>query len=323
MVRQRDVETFYDHNKLDSEWWDKVNIAIQNANDWQEIVKTRWPNFNKWEIKFWVTFTWPNMHWTNHVVLRAINYALYPAGSEARHLKKMEMDKKDPHEQYVFCTVRVGLADLICLEWGEITTLLYQLQKPDRSDLQKHLPNPYTRKFLDYLGEVCILSTLDANSSCWKIQMGARNKNTTFHMEPWTVQFFTDVIQYEERTKQVPTLDGHCTVKFQVTLVFLDIFLISSKSVKDHLDSTDSIETTLESQRIIETEDILLLRRGILLLFCSENMLKDSVYQRSAWCGLYTTITYEFEWIQVVSWCFQPILKVFITLCKHSRTVEP
>lgn len=156
-------------NKLDTDWWNNVNIAEKYAEhrqeildtpaEFQEICDTRSDCFHI--VKLCLETTAP--------VLRPINSALYRAGPKARKIKKTEIDKMlqmndiEPAQSewtspILFSPKKDGLLWL-CTDYKNLIVL----------DVKDAYPILQRDESLDSLGSPRILSTSCAIPSYWKI----------------------------------------------------------------------------------------------------------------------------------------------------------
>lgn len=86
---------------------------------------------------------------------------------------------------------------------------------------------------------------------------------------------------------------------------------------------TDCTWTTVESQHVIVTEEMVILR-GPYQLFSLLHTNRQTWYlDKSDLHDMHATTPYELDWTIVVSWSLQWIWTDFTNVCRHSRTVEP
>lgn len=71
---------------------------------------------------------------------------------------------------------QIDIAEHICPEEDQVTTLLYRPQRAESYERQGRLRNPVNVRMYGLEGEACIFLTLDASSEYWQVDINHRDK---------------------------------------------------------------------------------------------------------------------------------------------------
>lgn len=123
-------------------------------------------------------------------------------------------------------------------EKGQITTLLYRLQKAEHGDRHGVVSTPAKRR----VSGLASGSAPSLNIRCyfWVLQnrdWGSEEKQIEVYTASWVTQTCLNAARSEERADHISVCYGSCTVNCQgtFTLVYLDDVIIFSRSIKEHL----------------------------------------------------------------------------------------